>query len=81
MTAHLDAREPGFAAAFAALLGTKREVSEDVDQVAAGILAEVVARGDDALIDLSAAPDEIEQTLDFRVPPHGATVPSLQPAA
>lgn len=60
MTARLDARSAGFAASFTALLGTKREVSEDVDRVAAGILADVVARGDDALVDLSRRFDEVD---------------------
>ncbi len=50
MVMRLDARDPGFEATFAALLATKREVSEDVDAVVRDIIASVVAGGDAALI-------------------------------
>ncbi|WP_040639645.1 histidinol dehydrogenase [Microvirga lotononidis] len=49
----LDAREPSFPLAFAALLTAKREVSEDVDQAVRAIIEDVVARGDEALIDFT----------------------------
>ncbi|MEE1613308.1 histidinol dehydrogenase [Microvirga sp. CF3016] len=49
----LDAREPSFPQAFAALLAAKREVSEDVDQAVRAIIEEVVVRGDEALIDFT----------------------------
>ena len=49
----LDASAPDFEARFAALLAAKREVSEDVDQAARAIIAEVRERGDAALVDLS----------------------------
>src|SRR5205085_9156357 len=45
----LDA--PGFAASFAALLDAKRESSDDVDQIVKDIIDDVIARGDDALIE------------------------------
>ncbi|MGO4387409.1 histidinol dehydrogenase [Microvirga sp. 2YAF29] len=47
----LDARDASFPLAFAALLSAKREVSEDVDQVVRAIIEDVVAKGDEALID------------------------------
>jgi histidinol dehydrogenase len=50
MAMRLDARDAGFEATFAALLATKREVSEDVDAVVRDIIASVVAGGDAALI-------------------------------
>ncbi len=51
MAQRLDAREPSFPQAFAALLSAKREVSEDVDQAVRAIIEDVVVRGDEALID------------------------------
>ncbi|MBA1156105.1 histidinol dehydrogenase [Microvirga mediterraneensis] len=53
MAQRLDAREPSFPLAFAALLSAKREVSEDVDQAVRAIIEDVVARGDEALIDFT----------------------------
>ena len=53
MARRLDAARPGFADEFAALLGAKREVAEDVDEAVAGIIAAVVARGDEALIEFT----------------------------
>jgi histidinol dehydrogenase len=51
MPLRLDARAPDFPAAFRGLLGMKREVSEEVDEVVRAIIADVVARGDAAVID------------------------------
>jgi histidinol dehydrogenase len=50
MARRLDARDPGFAGAFSALLSMKREISEDVDQAVRAIIEAVVDRGDEALI-------------------------------
>ena len=47
----LDARAPGFDAAFARLLALTREVAEDVDAAVAEILRGVAAGGDAALVD------------------------------
>ena len=47
----LDSRDPGFPADFARLLTLKREIAEDVDEAVRAIIAEVVARGDAALVD------------------------------
>lgn len=52
--------EAGFETDFAALLAAKREVSADVDAAVADILADVRARGDAALIDLSQKFDKVD---------------------
>jgi histidinol dehydrogenase len=62
MALRLDARAPGFGRAFAALLSAKREVSEDVDEAVKAIIADVAARGDDALIDCTRRFDDLELT-------------------
>ena len=54
MPQFLSATDPDFEARFAALLAMKREDSPDVDAVVAGIIADVRARGDQAVIDLTA---------------------------
>jgi len=58
----LDATQPGFAAEFAALLGGKREVEEQVDDAVAAILADVRARGDAAVIDCTRKFDRLDLT-------------------
>ena len=60
MAQRLNAAEPEFEARFAALLATKREVSEDVDAAVAAILDEVRRRGDDAVIEFSKRFDRID---------------------
>ena len=47
---------------FAALLGMKREEAEDVDLAVAGIIADVRARGDAAVLELTARFDRLELT-------------------
>ncbi len=64
MPQFLDTRRSGFEAAFTALLGMKREDSPDVDAVVAGIIADVRARGDAAVIELTARFDRLELTPD-----------------
>ncbi len=54
--------DAGFEAAFVALLGMKREDSPDVDAVVAGIIADVRARGDAAVIALTARFDRMTLT-------------------
>ncbi|MBB3808293.1 histidinol dehydrogenase [Pseudochelatococcus contaminans] len=61
MPVRLDARADDFETAFRALLSAKREVSEDVDAIVRDIIADVAARGDEALIDYTARFDN--QTL------------------
>jgi len=53
MARRLDAGAPGFAGAFDALLNAKREEEEDVAQIVHGIIAEIRARGDDAVLELT----------------------------
>ncbi|MDM7933568.1 histidinol dehydrogenase [Tabrizicola sp.] len=62
MPVFLSSADPGFEAAFAALLGMKREEAEDVDQVVAHIIADVRARGDAAVLELTARFDRLELT-------------------
>jgi hypothetical protein len=44
--ARLDASDPGFAAAFSALVDARREADPDVSRAVAEIVADVRARGD-----------------------------------
>jgi histidinol dehydrogenase len=60
MPLRLISSDPGFATAFEAFLATKREASEDVDLAVRAILADVRARGDQALIDLSQKFDHVD---------------------
>ena len=53
MPIHLDTRTPDFPERFRAFLDAKREVSQDVEQAVRAIVADVIARGDDALIALT----------------------------
>jgi histidinol dehydrogenase len=62
MPIFLNTADPGFEAAFQALLGQKREEAEDVDQVVAHIIADVRARGDQAVVDLSTRFDRLTLT-------------------
>jgi histidinol dehydrogenase len=56
--------EPDFETRFAGLLGAKREDSPDVDATVAGIIADVRARGDAALIELTARFDRLQLAPD-----------------
>ncbi len=60
MPVFLSTTEPGFETAFRALLGAKREEAPDVDAAVAEIIAEVRARGDRAVIELTARFDRLE---------------------
>ncbi|WP_376088602.1 histidinol dehydrogenase [Roseomonas sp. CCTCC AB2023176] len=53
----LDTRNPGFAAAFEALLDMARDTTARVDGAVAGIIARVRGEGDAALLDLTARYD------------------------
>ena len=64
MALRLDARDSGFERAFADLLASKREVSEEVDDVARAIIADVIARGDEALIEYTSRFDRLDLTAD-----------------
>ncbi|KPU83923.1 histidinol dehydrogenase [Marinosulfonomonas sp. PRT-SC04] len=62
MPLFLDTSDADFEAAFAAFLTTKREDSPDVDAVVADIIADVRARGDAAVIELTAKFDRFDLT-------------------
>lgn len=64
MPQFLDTTQPDFEQAFADLLGAKREDSPDVDDVVAGIIADVRARGDAAVIELTERFDRLTLTPD-----------------
>ena len=72
---------------FVDLLGAKREDSPDVDDVVAGIIADVRARGDAALVDLTAKFDRFELTpgtmafSESEIEAAVATVPQAERAA
>jgi histidinol dehydrogenase len=60
MPIRLDSRAPDFPARFRAFLATKREASADVEAAVRAIIAEVVARGDAALIELTRKFDRVD---------------------
>ncbi|MGR3377102.1 histidinol dehydrogenase [Salipiger abyssi] len=60
MPVFLDTTESDFEIEFARLLSAKREDSPDVDDTVAAIIADVRARGDAALIELTAKFDRLE---------------------
>lgn len=62
MPLRLNAAEPGFDAKFDAFLNVKREIDEDVDATAAAIIADVRARGDEAVIELTRKFDRLSLT-------------------
>ena len=64
MTARLSTSDPDFEARFADLLTLKREDSVEVDDTVAAIIEDVRARGDEALIELTARYDRMELTPD-----------------
>ena len=64
MPVFLDTREPDFEIDFARLLGAKREDSPDVDDTVAAIIADVRARGDAAVLDLTRRFDRLDLTAD-----------------
>jgi len=64
MPVFLNASDTDFESSFAALLSAKREDSPDVDDIVAGIIADVRARGDAAVIELTAKFDRLELTPD-----------------
>ncbi|MHA1107671.1 MAG: histidinol dehydrogenase [Alphaproteobacteria bacterium] len=59
MALRLNTGDPGFAADLDALVDARREIDEDVDQVVAGIIADVRARGDAALLELTERYDRL----------------------
>ena len=60
MPIRLDARAAGFTQKFRAFLDTKREASADVEQAVRTIIADVAARGDAALVELTQKFDRLD---------------------
>ena len=60
MPIRLDSRARDFAQRFRALLATKREASADVENAVRAIIADVAARGDQALIELTRTFDRLD---------------------
>ena len=60
----LNASDTDFESVFTALLNAKREDSPDVDATVSDIIADVRARGDAAVIDLTRKFDRITLTAD-----------------
>lgn len=63
----LSTRDAGFAAAFAAVVSDRRESDADVARDVAAILADVRARGDEALADYTARFDGHDLGEDWRI--------------
>jgi histidinol dehydrogenase len=59
MPQRLESAAPGFAEAFAALVDAKRDDAADVSTIVAGIIADVKARGDAAVAELTAKFDRV----------------------
>ena len=84
MPIRLDARSPDFAARFRVFLDAKREASADVEQAVRAIIADVAARGDAALIELTLKFDRVDLArLGMRVTPDelDAATAACAPAA
>ena len=62
MPSFLNTKDADFEARFTALLGQKREDSPDVDDAVAAIIADVRARGDAAVLELTARFDKLVLT-------------------
>src|SRR5215469_4528160 len=62
MPIRLNSHADDFAAHFAAFLASKREAAADVEEAVRGIIAEVKARGDDALVAYTRKFDRLEVT-------------------
>jgi histidinol dehydrogenase len=68
MPIRLDNQATDFASRFRAFLGAKREAAEDVEQAVRAIIADVAARGDRALVDLTRQFDRFDlATVGLRV--------------
>src|SRR5947207_10907729 len=84
MPIRLDARAADFPEKFRAFLDTKREASADVEQAVRAIIADVAARGDAALIELTRKFDRAAlAATGLRVTPDelGAATAACKPAA
>src|SRR5210317_242686 len=64
MPVFLNAQDPDFETQFQQLLSAKREDSPEVDDTVAGIIADVRARGDAAVLELTVKFDRLDITAD-----------------
>jgi histidinol dehydrogenase len=62
MPLRLDSQKADFSARFRSLLATKREAAQDVEQAVRTIVTDVAARGDSALLELTAKFDRVDLT-------------------
>src|SRR5882724_4972606 len=70
MPIRLDARSADFPATFRTFLDAKREASADVEQAVRAIIADVAARGDTALLELTEKFDRVDlAVIGMRVTP------------
>ncbi len=60
MPIRLDSRSADFADRFRAFLAAKREAAQDVEDVVRAVIADVIARGDRALFELTARFDRVD---------------------
>ncbi|MDR9427260.1 MAG: histidinol dehydrogenase [Salibaculum sp.] len=87
MPVFLSTEDADFETGFAALLGMKREDSPEVDQAVGEIIADLRARGDAALLELTARFDRLDLAADelrmseAEIARHAAAVPEDQRAA
>ncbi len=82
MPRKLDARQAGFAAEFEALIAAQRDSAADVSAATAAIVADVRARGDQAVLDYTARFDRLDLTpATMRVTPDeiAAAVKAIDP--
>lgn len=87
MPVFLSTEDADFETGFAALLGMKREDSPEVDQAVGEIIADLRARGDASLLELTARFDRLDLAADelrmseAEIARHAAAVPEDQRAA
>lgn len=82
MTMFLSSVDADFEARFTDLLSMKREEAEDVDHAVAGIIADVCARGDAAVIELTSRFDRLDltpETIAFSAAEIDAEVAKVSP--
>jgi histidinol dehydrogenase len=77
---HLDARDPGFAEAFAALVAAGRETESDVSSVVAGILADVKAQGDAAVAEMTLRFDGVKPPFEVTADEIDVACAAVEPA-
>src|SRR5579862_8995981 len=64
MSLRLDSKQSDFPLRFQALLEQKRETAADVDAIVRAIITDVRARGDSALVELTAKFDRVDLSKD-----------------